>query len=130
MSELVLIGNSNQLAKLIQQSFEKPLFLYKHSTNCGSSRNAHVAIHHFIKKFPGLASQFSFAVVRVIEEKNISDQITNDLGVPHMSPLLLLVYQGKVIWNASHQMIHSNNLSASAQHFLKNIHHRSEKSES
>jgi bacillithiol system protein YtxJ len=129
MSGIVLVGNPNQLAELILQTFEKPLFLYKHSTNCGSSRNAHVSIHHFINRFPELASQFSFAVVRVIEEKKISDQITMELGVPHLSPQLLLVHRGKAVWNASHQMIHSNNLFATAQRFLQNFQHGSEKSE-
>jgi len=118
MSGLIMLQTEEQLNNWLEQSIHNPLFLYKHSTHCGPSRNAHVALHRFIDHFPNQSSKFLFAVVRVIEEKHISDQVTQRLGIPHQSPQVLLIHNHKVLWHASHQRIHTNSLAAAADHYF------------
>ncbi|OPA80173.1 bacillithiol system protein [Paenibacillus selenitireducens] len=118
MSGLIMIQTEEQLTEWLQKTCETPLFLYKHSTHCGPSRNAHVTIHRFIDHFPERSSKFLFAVIRVIEEKSISNQVTQLLGIPHQSPQVLLIRDNKVLWHASHQRIHVNSLCAAADQFF------------
>lgn len=118
MSGLIMIQTNEQLHEWLQKTFETPLFLYKHSTHCGPSRNAHIAIHRFIDHYPHMSSKFLFAVVRVIEEKSVSNEVTQLLGVPHQSPQVLLIHDNKVLWHASHQRIRANSLSAAADQFF------------
>lgn len=119
MQALPIIATEDQLIHTIQQSDERPLWLYKHSTNCGSSRVAHIALNQFLIKYPHISSRFSFAVVRVLEEKALSEQVAKILEVPHKSPQILLVHKQKVVWNSSHQQINSKYLVQLAQHFLQ-----------
>ncbi|WP_314591463.1 bacillithiol system redox-active protein YtxJ [Paenibacillus terrigena] len=120
MSGLIMLQTEEQLKDWLRKSFETPVFLYKHSTNCGPSRNAHVALHRFMDHFPTQSSKFLFAVVRVIEEQHISKQVTQLLGIPHQSPQVLLIHDNKVLWHASHQRIHTNSLVAAADQFFPN----------
>lgn len=119
MQGLPIIVTKEQLVHLIQQSDDRPLWLYKHSTNCGSSRVAHVSLNQFLNRYPHLSSRFSFAVIRVHEEKPLSDEAAQLLDTPHKSPQILLVYKQKVVWCSSHQQINSLHLSQIATNFLK-----------
>ncbi|EJW16624.1 bacillithiol system redox-active protein YtxJ [Paenibacillus alvei] len=119
MHALPIIATEEQLIHTIQQSDERPLWLFKYSSNCGSSRIAHIALNQFLTKYPHLSSRFSFAVVRVLEEKALSEKVTKILEIPHKSPQILLVHKQKVVWNSSHQQINSLQLSQLAQHFLQ-----------
>ncbi|MCM3290300.1 bacillithiol system redox-active protein YtxJ [Paenibacillus sp. MER 180] len=119
MQALPIIATEEQLISLIQQTDERPLWLYKHNTNCGSSRVAHLALNQFLTRYPHVSSRFSYAVVRVLEEKALSGKVAELLQTPHKSPQILLVYKQKVVWNSSHQQINSVQLSQLAQHFLQ-----------
>ncbi|MBN3523171.1 bacillithiol system redox-active protein YtxJ [Paenibacillus apiarius] len=115
---LMIIQSGEQLTQLIQQSDARPLFLYKHSSRCGSSRVAHIALNQFISRFPDVSSRFAFGVIRVVEEKALSDRVSLELGIPHVSPQIILINRQKVVWHASHQQINSNQLCRIALHFL------------
>lgn len=115
---LMIIQSDEQLTQLIQQSDARPLFLYKHSSRCGSSRVAHVALNHFISRYPDVSSRFAFGVIRVVEEKALSDRMSLGLGIPHVSPQIILINRQSVVWHASHQQINSNQLCKVALHFL------------
>lgn len=119
MQGLPIIITTEQLVHLIQQSDDRPLWLYKHSTHCGSSRVAHVSLNQFLNRYPHLSSRFSFAVIRVREEKPLSDKAAQLLDTPHKSPQILLVYKQEVVWSSSHQQINSLQLSQIATDFLK-----------
>ncbi|NMM51825.1 bacillithiol system redox-active protein YtxJ [Paenibacillus aquistagni] len=110
MSGLIIIQTLEQLQSVIQESSTIPVLLYKHSSQCGSSRVAHSALNLFINRYAPIASQIHIYVVRVLEEKQLSNQITAQFGIPHVSPQILFIDRGQVIWHASHQHINSANL--------------------
>lgn len=121
MHRLPIITSKEQLKQVIEQSHHKPLWLYKHSSHCGSSKVAHVALNKFLTYLPQLSSRFSFAIIRVVEEKGLSDEAAQLLNTPHMSPQILLVSKRKVVWNSSHQQINSRQLSRLAHQFLQSL---------
>lgn len=83
-------------------------------SQCGSSKVAHVGINHFVNRYPQIASRFAIGVIRVVEEKHLSDRVARELGIPHVSPQILLVRQGRAVWHAGHQQINSQQLCRAA----------------
>ncbi|MGZ9584747.1 bacillithiol system redox-active protein YtxJ [Paenibacillus marinisediminis] len=118
MTGMFIIQSSNQLEEVLDQSHLKPLFLYKHSTNCGSSRVAHTVIHQFIMDQKHIADHFLFAMIRVIEEKALSMQAASLLHIPHLSPQVMLIVDRSCLWHVSHQHINTPNLHNTAVHYL------------
>ena len=75
--------------------------LYKHSTACWISSMTWNHIRRFAKKSP----EVNIGVVRVIEERAISNAIAERFGIRHESPQAILVEDGEPIWHASHLKI-------------------------
>lgn len=124
MSGLVVIQSMEQLEEFLQKSYEKPVFLYRHSTRCGNSRYAHLSLQKFMVSFPDATSLFYFAMVRVVEDRHIANQAVNRLGVQPSTPQIILVYQGKTFWQLTHQKINSINLTSAAQGVLAYVRRR------
>ncbi|ARK30446.1 bacillithiol system redox-active protein YtxJ [Halalkalibacter krulwichiae] len=74
--------------------------LFKHSTTCPISAKAHEEFQAFVEE-----NNTSAALVRVIEERPVSNQITEELGIKHESPQIFLLEDGQVRWNTSHWKI-------------------------
>lgn len=77
-----------------------PLFVFKHSTVCPTSAAAHRRVAQYLEERE--AGSAPVYLVRVIEARPVSNAIAEDLGVRHQSPQILLVHDGRAIWNASH----------------------------
>lgn len=78
------------------------LLLFKHSTACPISAGAHRRFHEWLETADPAPR---VAMVHVIEERPVSNEIERRLGVRHESPQVLLVESGGVVWHASHQAI-------------------------
>jgi len=89
-------------AEDLQQFLGQPgkQLLLKHSTTCPISAKAHDEFHAFLKD-----TDTSAAIVHVIEDRPLSNQITGDFGIKHESPQVFLVEDGEVRWNTSHWKI-------------------------
>jgi bacillithiol system protein YtxJ len=102
MGNIILIKSNDDLERVLQQSQGEALLLFKHSTSCQISAKAFSEFQSYVNSKPeGLL----FAMVRVIEERPLSQEIARRLGVKHESPQLLLIQQGKVVWHDSHWRI-------------------------
>jgi bacillithiol system protein YtxJ len=102
MGDIFLLKSNADFEKVIAQSQTTPLFLFKHSTSCPISAQAFHEFQSFVATKPeGLI----FAMVRVIEERPVSQEIATRLAVKHESPQLILIHQGKVLWYDSHWRI-------------------------
>ena len=111
MSSVVTIKTQTDLLQLIQLSQEKPVFLFKHSTRCPISARAVREYQSFAKDLDS-ASPLTCALIRVVEERKLSEQVTRQLGVEHESPQLLLISGGKVIWHDSHWSLTKDKMQA------------------
>jgi bacillithiol system protein YtxJ len=74
--------------------------LFKHSTTCPISAKAHDEFQAFVEE-----NNPSAAIVHVIEDRPVSNQIAEDFGIKHESPQIFLIENGEVRWNSSHWKI-------------------------
>ncbi|SFS44658.1 bacillithiol system protein YtxJ [Marininema halotolerans] len=92
----------------LAQSKEQPLLVMKHSTRCPVSADAWKECEAFIKGVP--SKGVNYLLVKVIESREVSNQIAQDLHVQHKSPQTILVKNGESIWNTSHWHITKDSL--------------------
>lgn len=88
------------LIQIRDDSFVRPQVIFKHSTRCGTSS---VALSRMNRNddFPGADAY----LLDVIRNRNLSNAIAEDYGIPHESPQLLLIWQGRVKYHNSHGSI-------------------------
>lgn len=91
------ISNEVQLDEIISKSSERPQVIFKHSTRCSVSS---VALNRLQKAgFPG---QIDFYYLDLIAHRNISNKIAELFKVQHESPQILLIKEGKCVYDESH----------------------------
>ncbi|MFE3870705.1 bacillithiol system redox-active protein YtxJ [Flavobacterium sp. ZS1P70] len=102
-NELTDLG---QLNEIIAMSNEKPVAIFKHSTRCSVSR---MALKQFENEFNS-SDKVTPYFLDLIEYRAISNEIASRFGVTHQSPQLILVKEGKAIYNVSHSDIDTEEL--------------------
>lgn len=95
-----------QLDELIALSNEKPVLIFKHSTRCSISR---FALKQFENEFD-LHDKIDAYFLDLLEFRAISNEIASRFGIMHQSPQLLLIKEGKVLYDASHSDIQADEL--------------------
>jgi bacillithiol system protein YtxJ len=95
-----------QLDEIIALSSEKPVLIFKHSTRCSISR---FALKQFENEFD-LKDQIDTYFLDLLEFRAISNEIASRFGIMHQSPQLLLMKEGKVLYDASHSDIQADEL--------------------
>jgi len=90
-----------QLKEIMELSFEKPVLIFKHSTRCSISK---MALNQFESDYD-LKDKIELYYLDLIEYRLISNEVANVFGVVHQSPQILLIRDGKAIFNASHESI-------------------------
>lgn len=80
---------------------ESLVLIFKHSTRCPVSAAAYGEALKFMASHPGAPLR----VVDVIAHRAVSMHITEQTGVEHESPQVLLMADGEVLWHASHSAI-------------------------
>ena len=100
MAQLQQLTSMEQWEQALKGTSSKPLLVFKHSTTCPISAGAHEELLHYIQDDTGLPVDYS--LVRVIEERPISNAIAEQLGVKHASPQAILVQDGQAVWDTSH----------------------------
>ena len=84
--------------ELLEKSKEQPFLLFKFSLTCLSSLSAK-------KELQSLETELPIYMVVVQMDRQVSNAVENDLGVKHESPQLLILKDGKGIWQATHYHI-------------------------
>ena len=95
-----------QLNEISDESNIKPFIIFKHSTRCSVSR---MALRQFEHEF-NLQEKITPYFLDLLEHRDISNEIENRFGVMHQSPQLLLIKNGKCIYDASHNDINAEDL--------------------
>ena len=95
-----------QLDEIIAVSNEKPVAIFKHSTRCSVSR---MALKQFENQFNSLDKVTPY-FLDLIAHRDISNEIATRFGVYHQSPQLILIKDGKAIYNVSHSDIDAEEL--------------------
>lgn len=90
----------NQIDELFQSN--RIQVIYKHSFSCSISIFAKNRIEADIENLSNEAD-FHFVDVRI--NRSISNYVAEKSGVHHESPQLLIIRDGKVLWNGSHNRV-------------------------
>ena len=112
MNELTSLDDLN---KVIEESRNHAVIIFKHSTACPISARAARRVHEYVEAAPENAPPFY--LVKVIESRPVSNAVASELRVEHQSPQILLLRDGKAVWNTSHSNIRSEAIDAAiAEH--------------
>ena len=104
----ITIQSKLNLEVLIADSFTRPQLIFKHSTRCSISR---YVLSDFIAHFTYSSDEFTAHYLDLLNHREISSHIAEQFVVTHQSPQLLVVKNGKVVANASHEGINDLELS-------------------
>ena len=80
--------------------------LYKHSTTCPVSAAVAGEVLQFAETHP----DWKVYVLKVVEHRDLSDSVAEQLDVPHESPQVFVLKQGRLLWHTSHGEITVDNL--------------------
>ena len=90
-----------QLNEIINLSTQKPVIIFKHSTRCSISR---MVLKQFENEFD-LDEKVVPYFLDLLEYRNISNEIASRFGVQHQSPQVIVIKDGRSVYNASHESI-------------------------
>ena len=90
-----------QLNEIMELSHQQPVAIFKHSTRCSISR---MALKQFENEFD-LEGSVTPYFLDLLNHRDISNEIATRFDVYHQSPQLLLIKEGKSIYDASHSDI-------------------------
>lgn len=89
------ISNSESFDELLRRSNERPVIIFKHSIACSISAAA----------YREMARIEDVALVEVQNARELSKEIERRTGISHESPQVLVIRNGKVVWEATHWQV-------------------------
>lgn len=103
MKNWTKLESVSQLENLIEESKKMPVLIFKHSTSCSISSMAYDRLQRNWKSED--SAKLSPYYLDLINFRQISNQIAEQFGVPHESPQVIMVRDGKAIYDNSHMGI-------------------------
>jgi len=100
MAEWREITSTEEWDRVRAESANRQIIVLKHSTRCPVSASALEEYEAYLADRPN--PDTDYYLVKVIESRPVSNKIAEDLGVVHHSPQMILVKDGKALWNTSH----------------------------
>jgi bacillithiol system protein YtxJ len=91
------LQNESQLDEIREKSAQRPQVIFKHSTRCSTSA--------LVKNRLERAKQpqdIDFYYLDLISYRPMSNKIADTFGVHHESPQILLIRDGKCVYDESH----------------------------
>ena len=92
------------LERLVAESHERPVILFKHSLTCGISSG----VYREVSQVP---ADVNLVVIQTHRE--ISNAIATITGVRHQSPQAIVLRDGEPVYHASHYDIEAEHIEAS-----------------
>lgn len=91
-----------QLNEIKEESAVQPVLIFKHSTRCSISR---MALKNFEREYNIDIADAKPYYLDLLEHRDISNEVASRFGVMHQSPQLIILFEGKAIYTASHSDI-------------------------
>lgn len=105
----VALESEQQLQELLSSS--ESALIFKHSTRCGISRSVLSQFERELEEKEG----FTLYFLDLLNFRNLSDSIAEKTNVRHESPQVLLIQDGKIRYQASHESINA--------HYINSLNH-------
>ncbi len=106
------LESASTLDNIIEDSFNAPQVIFKHSTTCPISGMAKRRLEG------GWDIELSPYYLDLLSYRSISSAIEDKLSVRHESPQIILIKDGKAIYNESHLDISASSLQESLEAHL------------
>jgi bacillithiol system protein YtxJ len=90
---------------LISQT--KPVVIFKHSTRCSISR---MALKQFETEFNFPKEKIDWYLLDLLNHRDLSNEIASRYNVVHQSPQIVVIRNGKAVFNESHENIAADDL--------------------
>ena len=97
--DLITLADVDDLDRVLADSAERPLLLFKHSYGCGTSAEA---LDELVIHLNQRDHDIRVVLVTVQTQRDVSNAVTTRLGIRHETPQALLIRDGRVVWSASH----------------------------
>ena len=97
------LADGNELHSIKEASQEQPILIFKHSTRCGISSMAKNRIERYWTD--GDSDKIQPVLLDLIRYREVSHAISEEFRVSHESPQILLISEGKCVYDASHMDI-------------------------
>lgn len=101
-----MLANVDDLNEIVNESAGKPVLIFKHSTRCSISR---MVLKQFENEFD-LQDKITPYFLDLLNHRDISNEIATKFDVYHQSPQLIVIQDGKSIYDASHDSIDAESL--------------------
>ena len=95
-----------QLNELVAESADLPVLIFKHSTRCSVSR---MVLKQFENEF-SMHEKITPYFLDLVAHRAVSTEIAHRFGVLHQSPQLIVIKDGKAVFNESHGSITASQL--------------------
>ena len=106
----IQLVSEEQLTQIVQKSAEKPQVIFKHSTRCSISSVAYQRLQKATQP-DGL----DFYYLDLLAHRPLSNRIAETFSVHHESPQILVIKDGKCIYDESHLAISMMDIVESAK---------------
>jgi bacillithiol system protein YtxJ len=116
MAQLKTLDTVHDLESALAASSIRPLVVLKHSLTCGTSARAHAEVQRLLADGGALGADL--AVVHVQTARPVSDAIARQCAVQHESPQVLLLWNGRAAWHASHHRITARAIRAAVRQIV------------
>lgn len=100
MMNWIYLTSAAQLEEIKKKSNSKPQVIFKHSIRCSISSMVKSRLERSEQP-----ENVDFYYLDLINNRNLSNQLSEDFNVWHESPQILLIKDGKCIYDESHNAI-------------------------
>lgn len=90
-----------QLDTLVQESYQRPVFIFKHSTRCGISS---MTLRRFESELEA-RDNYGMYYLDLLTYRSLSDLVAERFQVWHQSPQLIMLRNGQLAHHSSHNSI-------------------------
>ena len=96
------LDKMEQFDEIDEISQTKPVVLFKHSTRCSISR---MALKQFDTEFNYPEEKIDWYLLDLLNHRDLSNEIASRYNVIHQSPQIVVIRNGKAVFNESHDSI-------------------------
>lgn len=96
------LSSEAQIETLIEESKDQPILIYKHSIRCGISS---MVLERLERTWTSADNPIKPYILDLISYREVSNAVAQTFGVYHESPQVILIKDGKAIYNASHMQV-------------------------
>lgn len=96
------LNDIETLDEIVKNSYLLPVAILKHSTRCGISN---MVLRQFEKEYSLEEDKIKLYFLDLLRHRDISNKVAAKFNVPHESPQLIIIREGKVVYDGSHSAI-------------------------